>query len=148
MLPQNPVVDGRCLTPRHDPVHEPDTGFTVKPVFISQSILKESTTTMSTSSKPQSQSRESKTRPVHEIRMGRIRAAIWQNQTDNGVRHNVTMSRLYKDGDDWKDTTSFGRDDLPLVAKVCDLAHSWIYSQSSGNTNGNGHSDSDEDGHS
>lgn len=80
--------------------------------------------------------------------MGRIRAAIWQNQTDNGVRHNVTMSRLYKDGDDWKDTTSFGRDDLPLVAKVCDLAHSWIYSQSNGNTNGNGHSDSDEDGHS
>ena len=80
--------------------------------------------------------------------MGRIRAAIWQNQTDNGVRHNVTMSRLYKDGDDWKDTTSFGRDDLPLVAKVCDLAHSWIYSQSNGNTNGNGNSDSNEDGHS
>ena len=124
------------------------TGFTVKPVFISQSILKESTTTMSTASRPRSQSRESKTRPVHEIRMGRIRAAIWQNQTDNGVRHNVTMSRLYKDGDDWKDTTSFGRDDLPLVAKVCDLAHSWIYSQSSGNTNGNGHSDSGDDSHS
>ena len=103
---------------------------------------------MSTSSKPRSQSRESKTRPVHEIRMGRIRAAIWQNQTDNGVRHNVTMSRLYKDGDDWKDTTSFGRDDLPLVAKVCDLAHSWIYSQSNGNANGNGHSDSGDDGHS
>ena len=80
--------------------------------------------------------------------MGRIRAAIWQNQTDTGVRHNVTISRLYKDGDDWKDTTSFGRDDLPLVAKVCDLAHSWIYSQSSGNTNGNGSSDSNEDGQS
>lgn len=80
--------------------------------------------------------------------MGRIRAAIWQNQTDTGVRHNVTISRLYKDGDDWKDTTSFGRDDLPLVAKVCDLAHSWIYSQSGGNTNGNGHPDSNEDGHS
>jgi len=124
------------------------TGFTVKPVFISQSILKESTTTMSTSSKPRSQSRETKTRPVQEIRMGRIRAAIWQNQTDTGVRHNVTITRLYKDGDDWKDTTSFGRDDLPLVAKVCDLAHSWIYSQSSGNTNGNGSSDSSEDGNS
>ena len=80
--------------------------------------------------------------------MGRIRAAIWQNQTDTGVRHNVTITRLYKDGDDWKDTTSFGRDDLPLVAKVCDLAHSWIYSQSNGNANGNGHSDSNEDGHS
>ena len=60
-------------------------------------------------------------RPVHEIRMGRIRAAIWENETQNGTRHNVTLSRLYKDDDDeWKDSTSFGRDDLPLVAKVAD----------------------------
>jgi hypothetical protein len=66
-------------------------------------------------------------RPVHEIRMGRIRAAIWENETQNGTRHNVTLSRLYKDGDDWKDSTSFGRDDLPLVAKVVDQAHSWIF---------------------
>jgi len=39
----------------------------------------------------------------------------------------VTVSRLYKDGDDWKDSTSFGRDDLPLVAKVADQAHSYIF---------------------
>ena len=45
------------------------------------------------------------------------------------TRHNVTIERLYKDGDDWKSTTSFGRDDLPLVAKVADLAHSWIFAQ-------------------
>ena len=66
-------------------------------------------------------------RPVHEIRMGRIRAAIWENETQNGTRHNVTLSRLYKDGDDWKDSTSFGRDDLPLLAKVADRAHTWIF---------------------
>lgn len=70
-----------------------------------------------------------KTRPVHELRLGRIKAAIWENSTQNGARHNVTVSRLYKDGDDWKDSTSFGRDDLPLVAKVADMAHSWIFEQ-------------------
>ncbi|APZ96416.1 hypothetical protein [Fuerstiella marisgermanici] len=63
-----------------------------------------------------------KARPVNEIRMGRIRAAIWENETQNGTRHNVTLSRIYKDGDVWKDSTSFGRDDLPLVMKVSDLA--------------------------
>ena len=70
-------------------------------------------------------------RPVHEIRMGRIRAAIWVNETDNGVRHNVTFSRLYRDEqhDQWKDSTSFGRDDLPLIAKVADQAFLWIYQQ-------------------
>ena len=69
-------------------------------------------------------------RPVHEIRIGRVRAAVWENDTQNGTRHNVTLSRLYKDGDDWRDSTSFGRDDLPLVVKVADLAHSWIYEHS------------------
>lgn len=95
-----------------------------------------------TKSKP----KEAKNRPVHEIRFGRIRAAIWQNETENGTRHNVTISRLYKDGDDWKDSTSFGRDDLPLVAKVCDQAHSWIFEQSSNGSNGNGHSENSDHG--
>ena len=26
-------------------------------------------------------------KPIHEIRMGRIKAAIWQNETDNGIRY-------------------------------------------------------------
>ncbi len=54
--------------------------------------------------------------PVHEVRLGRIKAAIWENETQNGARHNVTLTRIYKDGEKWKDTNSFGRDDLPLVA--------------------------------
>jgi len=70
---------------------------------------------------------ETKTKPVHEIRLGRIKAAIWANETDNGTRHNVTITRLYKDGDEWKTSTSFGREELPLVAKVADMAHSFIY---------------------
>ncbi len=68
-----------------------------------------------------------KVKPVHEVRIGRIKAAVWQNETDNGIRHNVTFTRLYKDGDQWKDSTSFGRDDLPLVIKVADQAHTWIF---------------------
>lgn len=81
---------------------------------------------------------QEKKRPVHEIRLGRIRAAIWENDTQNGTRHNVTLSRLYKDGDDWKDSASFGRDDLPLVTKVADLAHTWIFEQAGGQSSGNG----------
>lgn len=68
-------------------------------------------------------------KPVHEIRLGRIKAAIWENDTQTGTRHNVTITRLYKDEDQWKDSQSFGRDDLPLVAKVADQAHSWIFGQ-------------------
>ncbi|MBU0716960.1 MAG: hypothetical protein KJ749_01820 [Planctomycetes bacterium] len=70
-----------------------------------------------------------KQKPAQEIRLGRIKATIWANETQTGTRHNVTISRLYKDGDDWKQSESFGRDDLPLVCKVLDLAHTWIFEQ-------------------
>jgi hypothetical protein len=72
-----------------------------------------------------------KNAPAHEIRLGAVKATIWENETTNGTRHNVTVARLYKDGDEWKRTESFGRDDLLLVAKVVDLAHSWIFEQPS-----------------
>ena len=66
-------------------------------------------------------------KPVHEVRLGRIKAAVWENNTTNGIRHNVTILRIYRDGEQWSTSDSFGRDDLPLVIKVADLAHSWIY---------------------
>jgi hypothetical protein len=69
-----------------------------------------------------------KHKPVHEIRLGRIRAAIWANHsTSRETWFNVTVSRLYKDGDRWQDTATFGRDDLPIVAKVVDMAYAWIW---------------------
>jgi hypothetical protein len=71
-----------------------------------------------------------KQKPIHEVRLGSIKAAVWKNETENGTRYNVTFSRIYKDGDNWKSTDSFGRDDLLTVGKVADLAHSWIFAQS------------------
>lgn len=68
-----------------------------------------------------------KNKPIHEIRLGAVKAAIWENKTEKGFRYSVSVGRLYKDGDDWKRTESFGRDDLPLLAKVSDQAHTWIF---------------------
>jgi len=70
-----------------------------------------------------------KEKPVHEVRLGAIKAAIWKNQTTNGVKFNVTFARLYRDGKEWKTTDSFGRDDLLTLGKVADMAHSWIFEQ-------------------
>lgn len=68
-------------------------------------------------------------RPVHEVRFGTIKAAVWENQNQNGTWHSVTLSRSYKDGEDWRHTDSFNKDDLLLVAKAADLAHTWICDQ-------------------
>ncbi len=87
-------------------------------------------------------------RPVKEIRLGRIRAAIWENETANGTRCNVTVSRLYKDGDNWKDSASFGRDDLPIVSKVLDRCHDWIFEHATmATSSGNGSDAANHDDH-
>lgn len=77
-----------------------------------------------------------KEKPVHEVRLGAVKAAVWKNDTENGVRYNTTFARLYKDGDEWKNTDSFGRDDLLVLAKVADQAHSWIHAQGQEKENG------------
>ena len=64
--------------------------------------------------------------PAHEIRLGRIKAAIWFNEVGDGPPYNVTISRLFKDENGWKRSAIFGRDDLPVVTKIADLAHTWI----------------------
>lgn len=68
-------------------------------------------------------------RPVHEIRFGSIKAVIWKNQTANGFMHNVTVARIYKEGDDWKESSGFGRDDLLTLAAALEEAFKWIHSQ-------------------
>ena len=76
----------------------------------------------------------SSNKPVAEVRVGAVKAAIWPNQTESGaVRYNVTFSRIYKDADgNWKSTSSFGRDDLLVVAKVADQAHTKIFEVANG----------------
>ena len=71
-----------------------------------------------------------KPKPIHEVRIGCIKAAIWRNETETGTRYNATFCRIYKEGDQWRTTESFGREDMLLLAKVADQTHSWIYAQS------------------
>ena len=66
--------------------------------------------------------------PVKTFRLGRIKAAVWENEADQKKYFNVTFARTYVDeAKNYHDTDSFGRDDLPLVAKLADQAHTFIF---------------------
>ena len=67
-----------------------------------------------------------KNRPVYEVRAGSVLASVWANSTTKGRRYNVTLTRLYKDGDAWKSSTSFGSTDLVDVARVAVVAEMWV----------------------
>ncbi len=71
-----------------------------------------------------------KKEPAKKFRLGRIKVAIWENQTKKGeVWFNIEITRSYKEGDEWQESTKFGRDDLPIVAKAADMAYAWIWEQ-------------------
>jgi hypothetical protein len=70
--------------------------------------------------------------PVHEERIGRVKAAVWAHAGERGVRYSVTVCRVYKDGDKWQRSEGFSRDDLLVLAKVADLAHTWLCENAKG----------------
>lgn len=66
-------------------------------------------------------------KPVAEVKIGKLVASIWANETEKGTRYNVTFTRLYiTEQREWKRTDSFGRDDLLLLAKIANEVHSKI----------------------
>lgn len=69
-------------------------------------------------------------KPVKVIRLRGISASIFQNHGKSADRdvtfHKVSVQRSYKDGDEWKNTQSFGRNDLPVVRIVLQRAYEYI----------------------
>gem|GEM_PF-656940 len=67
--------------------------------------------------------------PVETFRIRGLSASIFENRAKTASRtvtfYKVALQRTYKDGDEWKTTTSFGRDDLP-IAKLL-LERSWQF---------------------
>ncbi|EMB16323.1 MULTISPECIES: hypothetical protein [Rhodopirellula] len=65
--------------------------------------------------------------PIKRFAVGNgIKASIWENQSkNNGSWLSVTITRTYREGEEFKDTTSFRRDDLLFVAKASELAFTW-----------------------
>lgn len=62
-------------------------------------------------------------KPITELRYGKVRAAIWRNETKAGIFHSVTFSRLYKtEQGKWADSNSFNRQDLLVLAKLAEKA--------------------------
>ena len=66
--------------------------------------------------------------PAEKVTLFPVEAAIWKNVSRGGEPfYSVTFERKYRDQDlRWKSTASFGGDDLLLLAKVADLAHSRV----------------------
>lgn len=72
----------------------------------------------SSSDGPQDRDDPQADRPVDEIRFGRCKIVVWLNKSEKGDMLNFVPTRLYKDGEDWKESPSFGVADLLPLAEA------------------------------
>lgn len=66
-------------------------------------------------------------KPIYELRHGLIKVRVWRNRTKSGLRHTISVIRLFRNGDVWKESTRFGREDIPLIRLLLDKTLTWIY---------------------
>ena len=69
-------------------------------------------------------SKKTKTPPVETLRDGAMKAAIWQNESENGPFFAVTFARTFTNGDgELHDTDSFSGSQLLRLARLADKAY-------------------------
>ena len=68
--------------------------------------------------------------PEKVFRIGSASASVFANDVETEgnrrILRNVSIQRRYRDGDEWKSSTSFGLADLPAAIRVLQLAQQHV----------------------
>lgn len=78
-------------------------------------------------------SSSSSSKPVKVFRLRGVSASVFENSSEqNGTFHKVQIVRTYKDGEEFKTTPTFNRDDLPFVQQVAHRAWEFVHETEAG----------------
>ena len=66
---------------------------------------------------------------IHEIRRGMLKVRVLIKHSRKRSQYSLDVLRLFKNGDQWKESRRFSRDDIPLLRILLDEAHRWILVQ-------------------
>jgi len=64
--------------------------------------------------------------PVKKINVGSVQANIWRREAEGKIFYTVSFQLSYKDGEEWKTSSSYGLHDLINLVKAAMLAHSSV----------------------
>jgi hypothetical protein len=68
-------------------------------------------------------------KPEHELREGGLKATIWKNREGPDTFHSVTFTRLYKDGEAWRQSHSFSLRNLERLLPLLLAVQEWMKGQ-------------------
>jgi hypothetical protein len=69
---------------------------------------------------------DSKNKPVDSIRDGSLTASIWANESENGTRYSVDLTRSYKVDDKWHTTQYLSNGEILRGSRLLTLAYDRI----------------------
>lgn len=70
---------------------------------------------------------ETNTAPTHTTRAGLIRASVWETTDEKGIRHKITISRLFREENgSWQRGKTFYSSELAAVIEAIGKAQRWI----------------------
>lgn len=76
------------------------------------------------------ETQKEKNLPAKRFRAGAIAATVWENTTDKDGEtrsfYTISLDRSYKDGEEWKHTSSMRVNDLPRAELVLRKAYEWL----------------------
>lgn len=78
-----------------------------------------------------------KNKPVRIFRLRGVKVAVFENKTGEQTYFKVSTQKIYKEGNDWKTTTSLGRDDLPVAQLLLGRAWEFILEAEADHSKGN-----------
>ncbi|MBN1940797.1 MAG: hypothetical protein JW772_01290 [Candidatus Diapherotrites archaeon] len=65
--------------------------------------------------------------PIKKFKAGGIQVAVWENQGKEGnVFNSVSLDKRYKDGEEWKSSSSFKLNDLPKAILALQKAYEYL----------------------
>lgn len=71
-------------------------------------------------------------KPIRTFRLRGVKVAVFENRTEQGAFYKTSLQRIYREGEEWKTTTSLGRDDLPVARLLLGWAWEFILEAESG----------------
>ena len=70
-------------------------------------------------------------KPIHEVKVGALKATFWKNTTKNGDMLTVSFARLYKDREDkWATSGSYAKDDLGKLVELISKSTEYLEASS------------------
>lgn len=74
---------------------------------------------------------ETNNKPVRIFRRRGVKVSVFQNLAQENVFHKLTLQKIYRQGEEWKTTSSLGRDDIPIARLLLGQAWEYILTQES-----------------